>query len=141
MSEGKEHAGIAQPQWNCPSCYKDAEPEGVLVRDKDTREWVPCTVKRCPLCHYSFGGTLADRLANAEAEYSYKYFGDYELSPAQMDAVGEMLAMSRAAVALHSALLELLDVAEIDAGSMPTQRFVDAIKDARSAIAKAEGRL
>jgi hypothetical protein len=80
--------------WSCPSCYKSSAPEVVPVRRDRNEGWVESTIRQCRNCKYTFGGTLADRLVHVNCVYEYKYFGDYELSDEQKDAVGEMIALA-----------------------------------------------
>ena len=86
----------------CRCCFETAETEPVKVRDRSTREWVDSSLLRCvnKECHAIRAGTDADRIAHINDVYGYKYFGDYELSPEQIDAVGEAVKYANRVPAL-----------------------------------------
>lgn len=92
--------------WKCPSCFKAAEIEVVQIRQPD-RSWADSSIRRCADCKHTFGGTLADRLAYINDVFGYKYFGDYELSEEQIDAVWEAKAIAGMVPALLAALVKL----------------------------------
>jgi hypothetical protein len=117
--------------WTCPSCFRQSEIEAVQIRQPD-RSWADSSIKRCSTCKHSFGGTLSDRIAYVNDVYNYKYFGDYDLSSEQLDAVGEMISIAMLVPALLAALHTILNH---HAGSLKTPAYEAAM----SAIAKAEG--
>lgn len=105
-------------QWTCPSCYKVGVPEAVQIRDERGQPWRDSSVQRCPQadCHHTFGGTLEDRLKYLECVYGYKYFGDYELSPEQVDAVWSAYSLAKQVPALEAENARLrADLAEMTA--------------------------
>jgi hypothetical protein len=131
----------------CSCCYRTADMEPVEV--KRDGKWVASTIRRCtnPECHSVREGSLADRVAHINSVYGYKYFGDYELSPEQLDAVGE-------AVMLANRVPELLRVAELlwpnnlsqvpdhlaDDFVFPVDVTAGELRALQAAISKAEGR-
>lgn len=104
--DAKSAATDAQPSAadKCPNCYATADMEPVEV--KRDGKWVASTVRRCVNreCHTVREGTLEDRVAHINSVYGYKYFGDYELSPEQMDVVGEAVGLAQRVPALADAL-------------------------------------
>lgn len=115
----------------CKSCFKTAEIEPVKV--KRDGQWVDSTVRRCANaeCHAVREGTLADRLQHVRSVYDYKYFGDYELSPEQNDAVWEAKAIAERV----PVMLEALKRVYFEWDGEPEDMI-----HVQAAIAKAEGR-
>jgi hypothetical protein len=85
---------------------------------------------------------MADRLEHINTVYGYKYFGDYELSPEQLDVVGEAVMFANRVPNLLAAAKAVLNEfghreGEDDALMDPQpQQLMDALQ---RAIAKAEG--
>lgn len=123
-------------EWKCPSCYKVATPKPVQIRLKRGEPWFDSSIRACPLCAHTFGGTLADRLAHIDCVYDYKYFGDYPLDDAQADAVGEAVGLAH----LVPDLLEALKTLHLKAVIGTDAERHDALNAAWAAISKAEGR-
>lgn len=97
----------------CSSCFKTGETEPVSV--KRNGKWIESpTVRRCvnPECHAVRAGTTEDRLEHVATVYGYKYFGDYELTPEQLDAVWEAKAIAAKTPTLLTALNRLVRAAE-----------------------------
>lgn len=121
----------------CKSCFRSSETEPVQV--KRDGQWVESpTVRRCtnPECHSIRAGTLRDRLEYVERIYSYKYFGDYELSPEQLDAVMEANGIAQCVPALLEALKDVLGIIHT---VCPEYDEATMCANARAAIAQAEG--
>jgi hypothetical protein len=147
-------AGEDQATQPCASCFKTSETVAVEIRHRRGEEWVESTIRRCANdeCWNTTGGTLEDRLTHIRNVYDYKYFGDYELSPEQLDAVFDAGALA----ALVPDLLEALKALVIAVTyNEPPRDFgtpddpnpcyearvpVGFVDKARAAIAKAEGR-
>ena len=91
----------------CPGCYETSETEPVKVKRDGV--WVESTVRRCVNreCHTVREGSLEDRVAHINSVYGYKYFGDYELSPEQLDVVGEAVDLANRALTLTAELAKL----------------------------------
>lgn len=86
--------GVGVPM-RCKACFEADVTEVVEVRHGERGEpWVDSTILRCPKCKNTVGGTLADRLTYIRNAYDYKYFGDYELSEEQNDAVWSAKALA-----------------------------------------------
>ena len=109
----------------CRSCFKTAEMEPVKVRRSGCATWKPSTIWRCanPECHTIRKGTDDDILDHLNAVYGYKYFGDYELSPEQTDAVWEALRLAKKSKLLAQAL------AEAEAALEEAERALEEIAD------------
>lgn len=126
----------------CKSCFKTAETEPVRVKRDGV--WIESpTVRRCvnSECHAVRSGSLADRLEHVNTVYAYKYFGDYELSPEQSDAVWEAKAIASRAPALMEAMAVVSRVASghnktFEEGLAALQVIQDV---ADAAISQAEG--
>lgn len=97
----------------CKACFKTSETEVVQImeggRSAPVRKWIDSGIRCCanPECRNTTGGTLAERLAHIDDVYGYKYFGDYELAPEQLDAVWEAKAIAFKVPALVEALRDL----------------------------------
>ncbi len=88
----------------CSECYKPLVTEPVQLRQPD-RSWADApSLRRCANeeCWALYGGKREERLAFVQDTYSYKYFGDYELSPQQVTAVWEALALAKAGQSVSS---------------------------------------
>jgi len=134
---------LGEVEWTCPSCYRVGVPEVVPIRRTREEGWIGSTIRACPNCKYTFGGTLADRITHINCVYGYKYFGDYELSDEQKNAVGEMIAIANRVPKLIAALLEIAVLGEQgmrpDYGDWLT--FHDNVAHiARSAISGQDGK-
>lgn len=122
----------------CGACFKTNETEAVKIRHSRETGWVDSSVRRCvnPKCHNVREGTLADRWAHVRNVYDYKYFGDYELSPAQMDAVGEMMMFAEHAWKLAPALQKAADALHTAYVHDGTMHYLDACKEAEGLLRK-----
>ncbi len=81
----------------CRACFCTSETEPVLIRRGPRgSEWVESSIRQCANheCRNTTGGSLEERLTHIGNVYDYKYFGDYELSPEQVDAVWEAKAIA-----------------------------------------------
>lgn len=116
----------------CPSCFREMVSEAVQIRQSD-RSWADSSVRRCVGCESTFGGTLEDRLAYVRDKYEYKYFGDYELSSEQLDAVWTAKGIAELVPELLEALKAVRASSEWSCMERETQDAVEA------AITKAEG--
>lgn len=134
----------------CQSCFRTAETEPVKVLRGERYtggEWVESTLRRCANdeCFALREGSLEDRLAFVRNEYGYKYFGDYELSPAQSTAVWEAYTAAMSSCGLLQAARLALEVAEdwihdqLD-GTGSLDAALAKLDPVRAAIARAEGR-
>lgn len=98
LSHSASGAGpMGLPDGRCKACFRTAETEPVLIRWGGSGEpWVESSIRRCANddCWNTTGGTLEERLQHVRNVYDYKYFGDYELTPKQNDAVREALAIA-----------------------------------------------
>jgi len=75
----------------CTSCFKTEDMVCIQVREERGMPWKDSTVMRCANdeCWSIRAGTRSDRIKWIRNVYDYKYFGDYELSPEQTQAVWE----------------------------------------------------
>jgi len=128
----------------CKSCFKTAETEPVRVKRDGV--WIESpTVRRCvnSECHAVRSGSLADRLEHVNTVYAYKYFGDYELSPAQNDAVWEAQAIASRVPALLEALkgfnLTAKQIVGATATTLTITVPISVVQQAVAAISQAEG--
>ncbi len=136
MSES-ERLKEASTSEKCASCFKTSETEPVRVK-RDGR-WIDSpTVRRCvdPECHAVREGTVTDRLEHINTVYGYKYFGDYELSPEQLDAVWEAKALAARVPGLLEALYGIVRAAEkTPRVHAPPELFV-ALSEAKDQLRK-----
>jgi hypothetical protein len=131
----KSAASEAGEPWTCPSCYQATAIEVVQIRQPD-RSWVDSSVRRCTGCKHTFGGSLEDRLAYIRDTYAYKYFGDYEMTDAQLDAIWEANVLACMVPALVAALTEFVRIdGFISLHEMFQRDWEPAMEAARAAIA------
>jgi len=102
---------LEQP--HCKACFKPLRTEPVMILNGPRysgAQWVESSIQRCANseCCNTTGGTLEERIAYINGVYGYKYFGDYELSPEQMDAVGEAVSLAAQVPSLVAVLADLL---------------------------------
>lgn len=138
LSPGDRAVTSGKPE-TCSACFKPLVVEAVQIlrgqRYTPEAKWVESSVKRCADCKHTFGGTLEDRLAYIRTVYGYKYFGDYEPSEDQLDAIWEAKALAELVPDLLEAVKELLGMAEL---FVPAKLDAPGFNRARAAIAKAQ---
>lgn len=125
----------------CKACFRTGETKPVQVRYGERGEpWVESSIRRCANdeCWNTTGGTLEERLTHIRNVYDYKYFGDYELSPEQNDAVWEAKALAQKVPLLLSALKTLRAAAFHEDNLLRAAGMVEANDKALAAIASAE---
>jgi hypothetical protein len=88
----------------CRSCGSTSDLLPVQVRRGPPYqgfEYEDSSLRRCANneCWTIREGTAEDRMAFIRNQYDYKYFGDYELSPEQLEAVYQALYLAEKAVA------------------------------------------
>lgn len=97
----------------CPACFRDTDRFPVKIRREGSKEWVDSSILRCsdPECGFTSGGTIEERMVYVTNETEYKYFGDYELTPIQVDAVNTAIGVANELLAdrkqTHAELAEL----------------------------------
>lgn len=84
----------------CKACGKALATEPVQILNGPRysgAQWVESGIRRCmnSECFNTTGGTLEEQLAYIDGVHGYKYFGDYPLSPEELDAVGTAIGLAK----------------------------------------------
>ncbi len=85
---------VAATREECTECFREHEVLPVRIRHARGGDWVDSSIRRCANdeCWAIRDGSEEDIKVWLKNVYEYKYFGDYELSPEQKQAVREAFA-------------------------------------------------